>query len=483
MKDINKNIKQAARWSTVSELVSKLVNPISNMILARILAPEAYGVVATLTMIITFAEIFTDAGFQKYLVQHEFTDDKDRIQSTDVAFWTNLIMSLFLWIIIIIFSTPLANIVGNPGLGHVISISCISIPIAAFSSIQTALYKRDFDFKTLFKVRMVGICVPLLITVPLALWLKSYWALVIATIIRNSIDAFMLTYFSKWRPKFFYSFKKIREMLSFTIWSMLESILVWATNYIDIFLIGMLLSTYYLGIYKTSMNTVTLIISLITSATTPILFSSLSRLQDDDSEFKRVFYMFQKTVGLLIIPLGIGIYCYSDVVTSILLGEQWKDAIRFIGLWGLSSSFVIIFSHYASEVYRSKGFPKMSVFTQIIHLCFLAPTIFVSAQYGFEILCMARSLIRFQGIIVHLLCMSIIFHFSCFKMFKNITPSLLASLVIIGLSTLSISIGFTTFLERLFFATISAVLYFVVLAFFKDERDIMRKLILKRNEN
>lgn len=480
MERIDNNIKKAAKWSTISELISKLVNPISNMILARILAPEAYGIVATLTMIITFAEIFTDAGFQKYLVQHEFIDDKDRVQSTNVAFWTNLTMSLMLWFIIIIFSTPLAEIVGNPGLGHVISISCVSIPIAAFSSIQIALYKRDFDFKTLFKVRMVGICVPLLITVPLALWLKNYWALVIATIIRNSIDAFMLTYYSNWRPKLFYSFRRIKEMLSFTIWSMLESILVWLTNYIDIFLIGMLLSTYYLGIYKTSMNTVALIISLITSATTPILFSSLSRLQNDDVEFKRVFYMFQKTVGILILPLGLGIYCYSDVVTSILLGEQWREAARFIGLWGLSSSIVIVFSHYASEVYRSKGLPKISVMTQIIHLSFLAPTIYIAAHYGFDTLCIARSLIRFQGVAVHLLCLSIIFHFSVIKMFKNIAPSLFSSIIIVGTSLLCISLVGSAFIWRLFFAIISAVLYFVVLILFKEERDIMYKLIKKK---
>ena len=210
MEQIDSNIKKAAKWSSISELISKLVNPITNMILARILAPEAYGVVATLTMIITFAEIFTDAGFQKYLIQHEFSDDEDREHSTNVAFWTNLTMSLMLWLIIIIFSSQIAEIVGNPGGGDGISIASVS------------------------KVRMIGICVPIFITVPLALWLENYWALVIATVVRNSIDAIMLTYFSKWKPKFLYSFRKIKEMLSFTIWSILESVLVWLTNYIEL---------------------------------------------------------------------------------------------------------------------------------------------------------------------------------------------------------------------------------------------------------
>ena len=72
--ELNKKIGQATKWSTVTEISSKLITPVTNAILARLLVPEAFGVVATLTLVITFAEIFTDAGFQKYLVQRDFED-------------------------------------------------------------------------------------------------------------------------------------------------------------------------------------------------------------------------------------------------------------------------------------------------------------------------------------------------------------------------------------------------------------------------
>ena len=208
--ELNTKVKVATKWSAITEIVAKLVTPITSMVLARLLTPEAFGVVTTLTMIITFAEIFTDAGFQKYLVQHEFKDERDRDESTNVAFWSNLIMSLLIWGIISIFAAPLAALVGNPGLGHVLIIACVSIPLAAFSSIQMALYKRDLDFKTLAKVRIVSSLVPLLITVPLAFWLRSYWALVIGTITVNLVNAVLLTVFSKWKPRLFYSIDKLK---------------------------------------------------------------------------------------------------------------------------------------------------------------------------------------------------------------------------------------------------------------------------------
>ena len=301
-------VVSAVKWSAITEVVAKLVLPLTSMVLARLLTPEAFGIVATITMIVSFAEIFTDAGFQKYIVQHNFKDQEDREQSTNVAFWSNLVMSLFLWLVIFIFDEPLAVLVGNPGLGYVISIASASIPLAAFSSIQMANYRRDLDFKTLFKARMIGLIVPLVITIPLAFWLRSFWALVIGTIAQNLVNAIVLTIFSTWKPKFYYSFEKLKEMFSFTIWSMIEAISIWLTHYVDIFIVGIALSQYYLGLYKTSMSIVGQITALITSITTPVLFSSLSRLQDNKAEFERLFLRFQKIVALLIFPIGVGLY-------------------------------------------------------------------------------------------------------------------------------------------------------------------------------
>ena len=129
--------------------------PVSTMILARLLSPEAFGVVATVTMIVSFVEMFADAGFQKYLVQHEFRDDRHRVESTNVSFWTNLTMALIIWAVIVTLRESIAIIVGTPGLGLVIAVACIQLPITAFSSIQMALYRRDFDFRTLFITRII----------------------------------------------------------------------------------------------------------------------------------------------------------------------------------------------------------------------------------------------------------------------------------------------------------------------------------------
>src|SRR5699024_5734829 len=96
-KVLKEKILRATFWSTITQLIAKVITPLTNMILARILAPEAFGVIATVTMIVTFAEMFTDSGFQKYLVQKEFRNNLEKHQTATVAFWSNLSLAFLLW--------------------------------------------------------------------------------------------------------------------------------------------------------------------------------------------------------------------------------------------------------------------------------------------------------------------------------------------------------------------------------------------------
>lgn len=427
MSELNNKIVSATKWSSITEIAAKLVAPISTMVLARVLTPEAFGVMVTATMVISFAEIFTDAGFQKYIVQHEFEDEKKLFTSTNVAFWSNFVLSLIIWFFIVIFAEPIAELVGNKGYGNVILVSCICIPLAAFSSIQMAIYRRHFDYKTLFLVRMVGVAIPLVITIPLAFWIRSYWALVAGMIGLNLSNALILTAKSRWKPKFEYSWQLFKDMFAFTSWSLLEAILIWLTSYVDIFIVGKMLDSYYLGIYRTSMSTVGQFTGLITAATSTVLFSSLSRLQGNRQEFQKVFFHFQKLVGLLILPLGVGIFLFRDLIVEILLGSQWHQAAYFMGIWALTTSITVVLSHYSSEAYRSIGKPRISVLSQILHLAVLIPVVYYFIRFGFTSLCTARALVRFEAIAVNLVLMYIFVKISGWKMIKNIIPEVLAA--------------------------------------------------------
>ncbi|MBD5290057.1 MAG: lipopolysaccharide biosynthesis protein [Bacteroides sp.] len=469
--ELNNKIVKATKWSTITEIVGKLVAPISTMVLARILTPEAYGVLVTATMVISFAELFTDAGFQKYIIQHEFDDEQSLYRSTNVAFISNLVLSLSIWLLICIFSPQIAETVGNKGYGNVIAIASVCIPLAAFSSIQMALYKRHLDFKTLFIVRIVGLCIPLLITIPAAIILRSYWALIIGMIASNLSNAIILTIKSKWKPKIWYNWDLFKEMFAFTGWTMMESIILWATSYVDIFIIGRMLNGYYLGLYRTSMNTVGQFTTLIIAAIVPILFSAISRLQNDPKEFNRVFLKFQKIISILIVPLGVILYLYRNLLTEILLGPKWHEASLFIGLWALTTALALVLANISGEVYRAKGKPKISVIVQLTHIACIIPTVIIAIGYGYETLCIWRSLIRLQLIAANMVALYYLVKISPIRQIKNIGPALIAGAVLIGLSyIMPISSNYWIAAGQLI---ISAIIYLgIIICFPKERKDI-----------
>lgn len=471
---LNNQVRSATKWSAISEIAAKLVSPLSTMILARLLTPDAFGVLVTAIMVISFAEIFTDAGFQKYIIQKQFTSKDDLYKSTSVAFWSNFILSIAIWIVIIILSPLIAKLVGNEGYGLVVSVSCVCIPLAAFSSIQMAIFKRNFDFKTLFLVRIIGVLIPLLITIPLAFFTRSYWSLIIGMIALNISNAILLTLKSEWKPRWFYDLALFKKMFSFTSWSMFEAISIWLTGYLDIFIVGSILDTYYMGIYRTSMNTVASILAVITSATTPVLFSALSRLQDDKKEFEKMFFKFQKLVSLLVMPIGLFIFLFPDLVTRVLLGDQWGDAVEFIGIWGLISCIAIVLGHYCGEVFRAKGKPQFSVLAQWLYLIVLIPAVLISLHYDFRTLCYVRSYIRIEGMIVDLLLLNILVKISPLKMIKNILPSICGCTIVYSIIKMLPSCHSN--LIEISYIVISASIYMLVVLLFKEDRMILLNL-------
>lgn len=148
--NFNSKVFKATKWSTITEVIVKVLSPITNMILARLLTPEAFGIVASITIITSLGEMFAEAGFQNYLVQHEFKNQEELDKSTTVAFWSNFIISGLIYIIIFLTRNQVGRLLGNEQLGFPISIASISILLTSFSSIQIARYRRDFDYKTLF---------------------------------------------------------------------------------------------------------------------------------------------------------------------------------------------------------------------------------------------------------------------------------------------------------------------------------------------
>jgi PST family polysaccharide transporter len=475
MNSLESKVVTATKWSALTEIASKLISPIAGMILARLLTPEAYGAVATTTIIISFAELFTDAGFQKYIIQHDFTDDDDRNKSINVAFWTNLVMSLIIWGIIIAFRYPIASLVGSPGLETAIVVACAAIPIAAFSSIQSAIYKRNLNFRIPFIVRMIGLGVTFFITIPLAFWLRSYWALIISSLLQNSISAIILTIYSNWRPFLFYEINRLKLMLSFCSWVILDSVLTWINHYLDLFIVSAKFDTHSLGIYKTSISTSNSILTTISAAIIPILLPTYAKMQNDIPQLRDMILKMQKYLGIIILPIGIITFLYSDIITKIFLGNQWLEASPLIGVWGIVQTFTLLVNRFCCHSYIALGKPYISVITSALYAAILLPTVLITCQYGYQTLFISRTMVKLWLLCVHLIATYLLIKLSPSKVLFNIMPELLGCLVMIIISY-SLSHISNSFVWQVSSMTICLIAYSLFIFSVKKERSIVIKL-------
>ncbi|RHB39452.1 lipopolysaccharide biosynthesis protein [Dorea formicigenerans] len=473
---INENVQKASKWSLLTELLTKLMSPIVNMILARLISPEAFGMVATITMVTSFADLFTDSGFQKYLVQRKMTDSQELDKDTNVAFWTNLSLSIMLWFLIFLFRDGLAVAVGNKGLGNAISIATLSLPLTSFSSIQMARFRRDFDFKTLFWAKIIGILIPLFVTLPLAFVLKNYWAIVIGNIAVNLSNAVLLTIRSKWKPSLYFSFLRLKKMLSFSMWTLLEQLLGWANLNVAIFIVGRFLSPYYLGLYKTSIATTNQIMLILVNAFSPVLFSALSRLKDDSESFLEMYYSFIRKTGFIVLPLGIGIFIFKDLFVKILLGSQWSEAATFIGLWGMLKAINIIFGYYSMEVFVALGRPKYSVITQILELVVLLPVLIFTVPYGYKAVYLSRCAVVIWSIIIEMLFLHIVAKISVMRSLKSTRESIVSTLIM-GCVGGAISQIYDNVIWSFFSVVICIFIYFITMLITSEGRKIVKEFL------
>lgn len=473
----NKVIVTATKWSLLGQIISKLALPISSMILARILTPSVYGIVASVNMVLTFCELFADAGFNKYIVQHE-TDEEDLDKIITIAFWTNLVLTLSIWLVISLFARPIAALVGAPGKELAVIVACANLPLHGFSSIQSARLKRDMDFKTLFFLHMISLCVPFVVTIPVALLTRSYWAIIIGTLASNATHVVAMTVKLKWKIKLYFDFQKLKEMFSFSMWSMLESFFVWLINWGDVFIVTQLLTQDYLGIYKTSMNMVGQITGIVSASIVPVHLSSLSKLQNDNEKFNDLFYKFSSISAIILVPMGVGMFIYQDLMCTVALGDAWLEGATLMGIWGLVNAIAILFNSFSGNVLIAKGKPKVSVIIQIAQIVVILPAVWISAQISFECLSYTRALVRIVGMVIYCVTIWKMYGISCFTAVKKMIPTLVATAIMAGFGVWFVSLNMNV-VPALGSVAVCVAIYFGVLLIFPS----VRKTVLPNLRN
>ena len=392
------NLIHSFKWSMATEIVSKAIQPLVFIILARILTPEDFGVVSAALMVIAFSQIFWEAGMSKALIQRQ-TELED---AANVAFWVNVGFGMVISGLLLF----TARLIGDTffhddRVYSVIQVMTLQVLLGSVSSVHVALLRKEMKFKKLFWIRFATVSIPGFASIPMALNGMGYWALVSGTLIGQVAQIILLWRMSHWRPKLKFPIFIAREMGRFGAWVGFSGLLAWFFVWADSLVVGMYLGSRELGLYRTGNQFAMMVFATLFSPISPVLYSHLSQMNKNKERIGNAIETIIKVIISIAIPIGMIIYSLSEPISIVLFGEKWLGVGLVIGVMALMHGFSWVVG-MNGDVYRAMGKPAYeAIVTAGTLFIYLAAYIY-SIKQGFEIFVWTRLLLALGALVLHL---------------------------------------------------------------------------------
>jgi lipopolysaccharide biosynthesis protein wzxC len=312
-------------WATVQQLLGRLTTFSVNLVLARLLVPEDFGVVAILNIFLAISLTLADAGFAASLARTEHLDEED----TSTVFYFNIAMGFLLYSILFVAAPWVAGYFHNPVLVDVLRVQALSFVISSLGSVPGILIWRKMKFRQETYIQIlqgmisggVGIC--------MALAGFRYWALVGLAITNAMTRAILLFYFSGWRPKLIFSKERLKHHFAFGSRMAVSRIIVAIYDNLTLAIIGRNFSTRSLGLYNNANSLYVVPVATIADPIYKVTYPVLVKMQKDPERLRAGYSRMIRLLFQLSCPVMVLLISLSTPLYHFLYGDKWMEAAPF----------------------------------------------------------------------------------------------------------------------------------------------------------
>lgn len=374
MQNATKSIK-GSLMLIVESMGNKTVGVISTLILARVLVPDDFGLVAIAILLLGIVDVLGNTSSMNYLLRKEFVNDDD----INTAFTLNMMVKLILCIIFFFSASFIAYYFNDQRLENVIHVFSLIILIKALSNPAEAYLRRNHEYAKIVKVSLVSKVISVLAAVSIALFFKSYWALVVGqltSITVNTIGSYIIKPYS---PKI--NFRNIKNQWEFSSWIIPQSVFGYLRTQLDTFLVSFNFSKDILGSYHVLKYLCYLPISNIIAPAIQPLTVELSKVKNCKTQLSKQYSITFFVTMCLAFPITSIMYYYSDLIVEVLLGKNWMEYSNLLALM----SFLVVSTvllHQSNRVLLVNGKTKGLFYYEIFSFLFIY--IILYSLIGFE---------------------------------------------------------------------------------------------------
>lgn len=377
-KTLGRSVITGVGWTFMGATTVRVMQFLVTIVLARLLAPDAFGLFALGTMIITALTLFRDLGFGQALIYHK-TDVQKNAETT---FLFSAIFGISAWIVIFFISPLLAMVFGGPALIWPLRVMSFSVVLSSFATVPSTLLEKELEFKRRALPELtMGLTYA---AVSIALAYKGYgvWSLVIGHIASTAMASAVAWTVAKWKPVASFHKESAKRTLSYGKPLMAATVLFLAFFYIDHAAIGRWLGVTALGYYSLTYTICNLPATNITHVVNKVMFPTYSKLNDDMAALRRAYTRTVKSISMLSFPVAIWLALVANDFVIGFFGTKWSPAIpifRVLAFYGMFRSV----GATAGNIFLALGQPRWVYRLNCLQLAIAVPLVYpVAMKFG-----------------------------------------------------------------------------------------------------
>jgi len=352
--DITKKTTQSMGWIYLSFGLSKGLNLVTISILAHILPPEDFGIVALATLAIDYLSILNDLGLGAALIQRQ----KNVEEAANTTFTLNIIAGCVLTIITFVIAPYVSSFFRTPLVAPILRWLGLTFLIGAMGSTHNVRLQREMNFRHRIIPEIGNSLIKAIISISLALMGFGVWALVIGQLVGTLVLTSLLWIVYPWRPHLSLEPHLAKELFKYGISVMGVNAIAGLQDNFDYLLIGRFYNASALGIYTLAYRLPQLLVINLLWIMTAVLFPAFASVQDQVNTLKVGFLTVVRYVELIVIPICIGMFIAADPIIQTVFGEQWLGAIPILRILSIYALIISIGFH-VGDIYKAIGRPDI----------------------------------------------------------------------------------------------------------------------------
>ena len=335
---VKKKAVSGVIWRFAERIISQSINVLVSIILANVMIPEEYGIVAIVLIVINIANSLVVNGLGTSLIQKKDSDEID----FSTMLWVGIFFAFILYGVIFFLAPSIANIFGYELLTPVLRVIAIKLPIAAVNSIQQAYVSKQLLFRKFFVATLLGTVISAVVGIGMAIKGFGVWALVGQYLTSEAINTLVLFFVVRWRPRFIFSYERMKDLLPFGWRVSLNGFIGIVCDQLKDILIGIRYTSTELSFSSQGQKIPSFLARNVETTLNAVLFPAITLFQDDLEKVKSGVRRSMKISAFIIMPMMFGIAGVSKSVISLLLPAEWLESVPYMQIAAIQHAFGIL---------------------------------------------------------------------------------------------------------------------------------------------